>query len=414
MKKGILLLACSALLSANYAEMEKYYQNGEYAKVIEEAKKSTTEYANPKLHLLWAKSAEELGETKLAMAAYERAVMLDEENIDAKLALLKIYNKQELHELAKELEKDLQNYQLTPAQRNSLALLRKSDVGSVKSQASIGIGYDSNINVGANDLYIPSTAAVETLFAKVNGSVSYIHELGEEGGFYARGDLRLFYQNNFDAIDYNMFVGGGELGVGYATSLFTLYVPVAYNRMNYLDVSLYAESAVTPYVNINLADSFIVNLNAKYADRNYIDQKYKNMSDTSMGAGAGLYYLFGKNYLYGTYNYEYFEGDETIVPFLNKEAFTGVLGVNYNFGSWVTTKVDYKYRYTFYHDFIPQGSGVLESREDNYHQFNVKLSHYFKKHYEVFLSGSMIENFSNYYLVQYNKNIVTAGLSFNY
>ena len=414
MRLVILLTMLSSIALASYENSEHFYKNGEYQKSIDEAKSSFDEYSNPKLHLLWAKSAEALGHTGEAMSAYERVAMLDENDSESRVALLKIYQKSSRNELAKEMRKKLQNYHLTPAQRSSLNLLKGSNIDSFKAQAMLGVGYDSNINVSAtgsdlDDYYNTTGISGEksTLFSRFNGSLSYINEFEEKGSWYIRGDARLYYQNNSDAHFYDMFVGTLEAGVGYSGDGYTLYLPLGYDRVNYLDVDLLSQVRVAPTVNITLSQSYILNLNAKYATRAYSKSIYEGMDDSSYGIGAALYYLFDKNYAYTKVDYGNFSSTQEIHnSYLDKSMFTLSLGLNYALSTWLVAKVDYRYRKGSYDE--------TTDRADNYKQIELKLSHYFADNYELFISDRYAKNSSNYLPAEYKKNIFMFGISANY
>ncbi|HHD78608.1 MAG TPA: hypothetical protein ENK98_03050, partial [Epsilonproteobacteria bacterium] len=77
----IILITMTMGLFANYAKALHYYNIGNYQKAIAEIKSSKNQYSNPKLHLLWGKSAEKLGHLNEAMSAYERVQLLDENNL---------------------------------------------------------------------------------------------------------------------------------------------------------------------------------------------------------------------------------------------------------------------------------------------------------------------------------------------
>jgi len=423
MKIIIFLTTLSVLAFADYATVSKLYNAAQYQKAINEAKSSFDEYSNPKLHFLWAKSAEVLGHTGEAMSAYERVVMLDESNTNARVALLKIYQKSSRNKLAQEMRQELQNYQLTPAQRTSLGLLKGTNIHSFKAKATLGVGYDSNINVSATgsdlDGYYQTTGRtgeLSTLFSRLNGSVSYINEIQEQGAWYVRGDARLYYQNNSDAHYYDMFVGSLEAGVGYTGDGYTFYLPLGYDKVNYLDVGLLSQVRLTPTLNITLNENYILNLNAKYATRAYPKARYKGMGDSSYGIGFGLYYLFDKNYAYAKVDYGDFSSKENIHnAYIDKSMLTLSLGVNYALSTWLVARVDYRYRKGSYDDTINVSSAVEStSRSDDYNQIELKLSHYFAGHYEVFISDRYVKNSSNYLPAEYTKNIFMFGLSANY
>jgi len=422
MRAVILLSLLTVLANASYEKAKEFYEEGAYEQAIAEAKASTSEYSNPQLHLVWAESEEALGNTKEAMSAYERVLMLDETQSSVRVKLVAIYSKSGRATLASSMKESLNNYQLTPAQRSSLELLEKQTITTLKAKGSLALGYDSNINVSAlsEDLeaYYNTTAIegeVSTLFSRVNASVSYINDFETKGGWYVRGDVKLYYQNNFDANLYNMFIGTLEGGVGYAGSGYTLYFPLAYERVHYLDVDMLGAVKLQPKLNITLSSNVIVNLNVKYASKTYQERRYELMDESSYGGGAGVYYLFGENFLYANFMYEEFSAKEdSSLAFVNKETFTSSLGVNYNVANLFTTRLDYRYRKADYEDGIDALTFLGAQRSDSFNQVELKLSHYFAKHYEAFVLGKYIENTSNYIPAEYSKNIAMFGLSANY
>ncbi|MEA2073824.1 MAG: hypothetical protein U9O86_09590 [Campylobacterota bacterium] len=419
MKILISLITLTVLANASYEKVQQFYESGEYLNAIQEAKSSTEEYSNPKLHLLWAKSAESLGDTNEAMAAYERVAMLDANSADSRVALLKIYQESSREALAQEMSSELENFQLTPQQRTSLGLLKGKEINTLKARATLALGHDSNINVSAKasdlDAYYGLSGyegEKSTLFARVNGSVSYVNELQEKGGWYVQGDLNAYYQNNFDASYFNMFVGTLEAGVGYAGDGYTLYMPIGYDRVNYLESDLLGQIRVAPRANISLSEDFILNVNAKYATREYQDVKYKGMSDSTIASGAGLYYIFDKSFAYLNLKYEDFRQDNRgSIRFIDKTMTTLSIGVNYSVQDLFVARFDYRYRAGQYEDNIFTDS---ERRADSYNQVELKLSRYIAKNYELFISDRYVKNDSNYIPAQYSKNIFMFGVSANY
>ena len=400
-----ILLFSSITLFASVEQVQQYYEAGQYEKAIKEAKSSKSEYSNPNLHLLWAKSAEALGRVDEAMSAYERVVMLDEENVDVKLRLANIYSKTQRYTLASESKKELQNYQLTPEQRNSLGLLRGEDVEELKAKASLNMGYDSNINVGA------SGDEISTLFGRFSGSVSYINELKAKKAWYTRADLKLYYQNNMDAHYYDMLVAGLDMGLGYAGDNYTFYIPIGYDTIHYLDVNMLSQLRLEPKVNITL-DDMIVNVNAKYSSRSYKQTIHKGMDDTSFGFGSGLYYLIGKDFAYINFKYENFSSDKTLHnQYIDKNMITSSIGLNYNVNDFLVSRFDYRFRLGSYDDVVLDTN---DKRKDNYNQFEVKLSHFLDEKQELYISNRYVKNSSNYADADYTKNIVMFGISVNY
>ena len=418
----LVLLVFGTNVFADITQVEVLYQSQMYHEAIDEAKSLTSEYSNPKLHLLWAKSAEALGEQKEAMSAYERVVILDENDTQAKLALFKIYKNSKRDVLAKETREELLRYQLTPSQRSSLNLLEAQSSDEIKAKATLILGHDTNINVSADsgvlDSYfgtLGNKGEVSTFFSRFTGSVSYVNELEEKGGWHLRGDAELYYQNNFDASYYSMLVGGLKVGMGYSGEGYTLYMPIGYDKVHYLNSDLLTQITLAPTLNVKVDKEVILNVNAKYATRSY-DDKYKGMGDSSYGVGSGVYYLFDANYLYSTGKYESFSSNETVhFSYLDKKMLTFSLGVNYNLAQGLVSKLDYRYRKAFYNDGInPANAAGSAKRDDDYNQVELKLSHYFADNFELFFSERYAKNSSNYIPAKYSKNITMFGVSVNY
>jgi len=409
----IILLAMFPLfLFASLEKTQKYYDNGEYKQAITEARISKSEYNKPQLHLLWAKSAKKLGHLDEAMSAYERVVMLDEMNVDAKFELAKIYDETSRISLAKETTKELSNYQLTPEQRSALELIAGADIQKIKAKASLTFGHDNNINVSAkadklDNFYQVSNSTGEqsSLFARFNGSVSYINDFDDEDGAYLRGDLKLYYQNNSDAHYYDMFIGTLNTGFGYRSGGYNVFAPIGIDKITYLETSLMQQYKFEPRVEININNRHILNINGSYKQRVYNDSKYEIMNDSSFGIGIGLYYLMDKDFVYYNAKYEMFSSEESVhALYIDKDILTLSLGINYNLSSWLVTKLDYKYRNASYDD----------NRDDDYHQGEIKFSHYLFDKYELFISNKYIKNSSDYVPANYTKNMAVLGLSVSY
>lgn len=408
-----LLLTAQITLYAGMTEVQTLYDQKNYESAIIEAEQSTKEFGNPKLHLLWAKSAEALGKDEMAMSAYERVLMMDPDNTEVRVHLASLYAYLDRDELATKMSKSTENYQLTPSQRMSLDTLKKADLETIKASASLSIGYDSNVNVSSNDLTIPNNEeALSSLFTQFRGNLSYTHELEEKGGWYLRSDADIFYQNNADASYYNLFAGSVDLGVGYRDDNYDLFLPVKYGRVNYLDRDFMETIGIEPRANIVFSKSLIGNMNARYTERSYLDIADKNRDDTVFGYGAGLYWLFDKNFAYLKGNYDDYDAKHLDhLRFTDKETLSINIGVNYDINDWFVTRLDYRYRYTLYRDFIDDGS---KQREDDYGQYEFKFSKMVSDTMEGSLLYRYSNNRSNYDLAEYDKDVVMFGFQYNY
>lgn len=416
MKKIVgLLLTAQLILFAGIEDVQSLYQQKNYTSAIIEAQESTSEYGNPELHLLWGKSAEALGKDEMAMSAYERVLMLDSDNVEVRVDLASLYANLERDELADEMSKSAENYQLTPAQRTSLDTLKNSDADDLKIAATLGFGYDSNINVSPDDIdIINSGESLSTMFAQFTTRLSNSYDLNDNKDWYMRTDAYLFYQNNFksDASYYDIFAVSANVGLGYRGDKYDILLPIKYGRLHYLKRDFMESVGFEPRINLTLSPTLIGTLNARYTERTYLDAADKNRDDTIRGYGGGLYWLLDKDFAYLTSNYDNYKGQHTDrLLFTDKETFNLSAGINYNVNDWFITRLGYRYRYTLYGDFLPDGD---KQRSDYYNQGELKMSKMFLDTMEVSLLYRYSTNRSNYDLVEYDKNVVMFVLQYNY
>ena len=364
---------------------------------------------------MWGYSAEALGQNEMAMSAYERVLMLDPNNVEVRVHLTSLYAYLDRDKLATEMSKSTENYQLTPAQRNSLNTLKKADAAALKVAATLAIGYDSNINVSPEDLEIPTNDdALSTMFAQFTAHLSYTYALTDKKDWYFRTDADIFSQTNFESAAeyYNVFAASAKLGLGYRGDKFDMYVPLKYGRMHYLERDFLETVGLEPRVNITFSESLIGNLNARYTERSYLDAADKNRDDTVAGYGGGFYWLFDKNFAYLTSSYDNYEAQHAnSLLFTDKETFNLTAGVNYDVNDLFITRLDYRYRYTLYDDFLPEGN---DQRSDYYNQGEVKVSKMFLDTMEGSVLYRYSTNRSNYDLAEYDKDVVMFGLQYNY
>lgn len=419
----IIVLVLNMSLLASVQKAQGYYDAGEYEKSIKELKNSKDEYSNPGLHVLWAKSAEALGRVDEAMSAYERVLMFENDNVEARIALANIYRDTKRNLLATNMRKSLQKYQLSEKQKSAIKLSENKNFHSFKASASLSTGHDTNINVNPGtevlDDYFGNTGnkgEISTLFTRLTSNISYINDLKERGGWYTRSDLRVYYQNNLDESYYNLFIGTIEAGGGFMGNNYSIYLPISYDRVNYLEKDLLYQISFAPKANISLSDKFILNLNTIFTKRTYTQDIDKTRDDTTLGVGFGLYYLFEKNLIYLHTKYENFSSMQSeYAKFVNKDLITASMGVKYNVADLFVSTIDYRVRYGIYEDNIGSLANPDSSkRSDTYQQAEVKLAHNYTDSIELYISDRYAKNSSNYLPSEYNKNIVMLGLSLKY
>ncbi|QSZ42754.1 DUF560 domain-containing protein [Sulfurimonas aquatica] len=421
MKKIILLLCVflGTLYANNYKFANFYYKIANYEKAIEYIKKDTLNYENAKLHLLWGKCELGLGNTNEAMAAFERALIFDEHNVEAELALLKLYDESGRVELSESMLQTLEQEDISEVQKEYISKIQGRQLETYSLRALAGVGYDSNINVSAdvdelNKYYGVggNIGAESTLFGTVNGAIEYKNELQSKDEWYVKAKGNLFYQNNLDAHYYDMFFGGVEAGVGYARANYNLYIPLAYNRLHYLETDLFSQYSLNPQLTYALDQNFILLSNISYLNRSYLKAEYESRGYSAIGGSLGVYYLLENNFVYLNAKVNnHSSKTSNSGAYVSKLLYSLSLGMSYRVNEWLGSRVDYLYRGSRYEDSLLASD---TKRSDNYNQVKVKLFHDFDENFQLFTSLEYAQNSSNYVPAEYRKYVGMLGLEIKY
>ena len=357
------------------------------------------------------------GNTNLALAAYERALLEDPKNTQAHLGLSALYQNLQMTQEANALLADVKHVELTPAQRASLDTFQRgqdTSLNTFKARTSLSLGYDTNINISPNDTIIrdlnaTTDAELSTLFTRARADLTYLYDIFGSGGFFLRSDANLYYQNNTDASDYNIAYGRLYLGGGYRTGALTFYLPIFYDRLHYLDADLLEESGLRPDLTYAVTDTLFTNINASYTTRHYFQTIDAHRDDEILTGGMGLFWLQNRDYLYLKLRYENYTGTkEPVNVFTNKVLFYTMLGGIYAIDNIADFSLDYQYRNA---DFSETQN---ISREDDNHNIKIAVERDIVYDIRINASYRYITNDSSYDLAQYDKQEVMLGLIYNY
>ena len=404
MKKIIIVCTLPLFLNASYIHVRQYANKHQDEKVLKEAKKSFEDYKNPKLHLLWAKSAQRLGKITEAMAAYERVLILDPVNKEATEALQKIY-----------------------FQTHRTALLNTSAPRDTKNKfnakASFALGYDNNVNVNAGGDALDGYYGVDlgfrdiaSYFLKTTANISYLYQFKENNHWFIQTTLDTYYQNNFNAHTYDLRIPTLELALGYSNKNYLFYLPVSYNAIHYLNKNLLNQLDLTPRVRVNLSKDTFWDVAFIYSKRNYIQTIDKTKNATTLGLETALYTSSMNTQTKLDISWEKRNADDTLgdryvdANFLNLHA-----NMKYNFTPSLYTHIDYLFRYANYKDDI----GTREtpsniSRDDYVNEIDLKLSYIFNKDMEIYAQNTYTYSLSTYIPAEYKKNITLLGFQVRY
>jgi len=411
-KVSMAILTIPMVLSAGIADLQNLYDQKKYVELIKDAKKDTSLYGDVKLHLLWAKSAEALERDEEAISAYERVLMFNPNNKEARIALAELYSNSGRTVLTKQLAEDTEEYQLSSEERTTITALIAEDDQLVNITANIGVGYDSNINVSPGDLDLPSSGEeIGSSFVKLQAAFSSTYQVENMENVYLRGSAAFSYQSNEESY-YNLFSGIARVGVGYTDERFDLFVPIHYGRLYYLESDLLESVGVKPRVNVALSSLLVGNINARYEKRNYLQEVDKYRDDSVLGAGLGLYWLLSDSVSYLKANYNDYSAEyKGMIPFVEKSAIDLSTGIDYDINDKYTASANLRYRHTSYDDPVTQNG---DDRSDDYYKVDLKLSRDLLKDFVGSVSYSYTTNDSNYAPSEYKKHIFMCNLNYKY
>ena len=431
LKKLLLpLIVLTNLYGSTYDDALDAYNHKDYEKSIILIKSDKNLYKNIEAQLLWARAENQLSNEALAMSAYERVLMLDENNLEASLYLAKIYNKQGLYTQSEHLAKNLNNYQLSPAQRSAVSALldaSSKDINRFRTNAHINIGYDTNVNSNAgagnlnnfyNDIGLGGVVVddiISTLFTSYGLNLSYLNELGYKNGFYMQADSNLYGQNNFEdnAKRYNTYFGKASLGLGYKFSQNTFYLPIAYDRLNYLEKDLLQTYSINPILNTILNKNLLSSIKLLYKQRSYIDKVDQKRDDNEYGADFTLYGVYNKNFAYIKLGGNSFSASKKeSISYTDKNLFNFSTGVNFILASDHIFSFDYRFRFALFKDQVSQNN--LNQRRDIYNNISISYNTSFFDFLQTNINYSYTNNTSNYIPAVYAKNVFSFGLQYNY
>jgi len=415
------LLSCSILLFADLKYAGQLYKQNNYSRALQELKSSTNEYSNPKLHLLWAKSAKALGKNIEAMSAYERVLIYQPHNMEAKKALARLYTKLQKPKLAIQIIQQLKEENVEFKEFKLLNIKNKILNYSLRGSLTLGVGQDSNINVHGEqdelDVFYGTTThtnKISSRFYRATANIEYINQFTDN--LYVKARMNGYYNIYSQTNLYNVFLNTYRAGVGYyEKGKYNFFLPITYSKLNYLREDLLDIYSIYPQFDFFINDEIIVSVKSKLQKRAF-NEENKARDDKSISLGAGLYYRFNKNLLYVDLDYErYTASNDTPDDFVNKKTFTLLSGIKYNFTPTIKGSLSYKVRFGDYEDTL----GTIltpstETRSDTFHQLSLRVVKQLPNNLEIFAENEYSKNNTNYIPAKYEKNTFMLGMGFKF
>lgn len=382
---------------------DKFYEQGDYTQALNSLQTDTIHYADPRLHYLWAKSAEALGKKDEAMFAYERVLILDPYFLDTKNRLAIVYTQTDRESLANELT-------------------GRDDRSNLSGIFDISYGYDSNLNANPIqdnlDKYFNVTGSpneISSSFLRLNGFEKYDYEFGS--AWKIETTLNLLYQNTFKDHLYDMSVGNLNFNPIYQYNQFQFKFPLSYATIHYLDTHLMNQYDFSPTLLTTLKENNFLSLQAEISKGDFIATQYQKRDSKTNGVKAIYYYQLNEYDLLSiAYYYQKQEAilssDERFVDVTFKAI--EVYGIFYLY-SKLSFSATLLYQKAEYRDDIDTTKIISSDlREDDLYRINAKFDYPLYQDTELYLSDEYTTTNSNYMPAEYDKNTLLVGISMHY
>ncbi|MBZ8006959.1 hypothetical protein AVBRAN9334_02185 [Campylobacter sp. RM9334] len=370
-KKIILSFLISSLAFANYIDE---FNKKNYKKALELAKaQCEIDCSDEKLNLILAKSAEKLKDTKEAIAAYDRVLIINENNIEARFSIANLYYENNNPELMRdELNYMLNNLDLSSTQKvrinnmlNNLDNLTKEVAKPYFIGLNLGFAYDTNPLYG-NDNFTDFVGEKIRNFKneKASGSLSF--------NFNIDGAYNLDLGNNYFAELYASLNNKKYLknkSENYPDlNVLTLAINPSYIRDNHkitlnasYDFVLLRRAAFLHSLNMginyenNVNDNYLYLISYDLSKGIFADSMDKDSNFIHHSLGLNNVFAYNDNIYYFNLNYDLENAKDSfsansdfknygikigaIIPILNKVSFKPSFGYNHT----IYKKVDSSY-----------------------------------------------------------------------
>jgi hypothetical protein len=290
---------------------------------------------------------------------------------------------------------------------------------NITASLSLTSGYDTNYNIHhesdkLDDFYDTTDQPTKeaSMFYQSVAKVGYTKEF----------DNNIYFNSQFSSYDkyvskdtnYNVKLKTFEIGIGYYTQKYNIYIPIAYSSLFYLNQDYLSVLSIRPQLDYKINNEFIVSLNTKYEKRKLIVDNDRD--DKNVGFGTMMYYNVEKFYLFGDFEYQHYTSNGVLTQaFTDKTIFTISGGGGYNFAHNITLNGVYRVSYGKYVDNIGTANEPNdEIRSDEYHQLTFKLSKKFTKNLVFYIENDYSKNNSNFLPADYYKNVFSVGVNLIY
>lgn len=375
-------------------------------------------------NLIFADSALKLNYLDEAMAAYDRVLMINPNNVHSKIQIANIYAKSGYEELAI-LELDVLLQQpLSKAQKRKILMLKKrinaskpdSADNKVQGQLSLGLLYDSNANsdIGEKSIKIPAynlnyQGSKEQQKFALFQSINIYKDTSLSRSFGLLASFDAYNKNHIDSDSKNdLSYMALELSPHYKFGKSKLLLPLFYNKV-FLNYDSYMNIYGAGIGVQKTLNNLLLEVGYRYS-KNQFYGKNENKNSSQHNLYIGLRNSLTKSVSTYTYlRYTRAQEEKDLRTDVNYSGFEVNTGINKKLTNSFIARAKLNFSKRYYQDF---NSVFLNKRLDKSYTFNLGITEFINKNSNLSLDINYVIKDSNQFLYEYNKFIIP--LIYNY
>jgi tetratricopeptide (TPR) repeat protein len=431
-KKSILAISASLVcVYANVANTQEYkdgvvaFNEKNYIKSEQIFQKLfEQDSANTQVNFYLGRIYYEKGMFERALSAFDRVLIMDETHARTKLELGRTYIALNMLKDAKKIFGEVLNSNAPKAVKDNvkkvLATIEKYDSRSKFNFLLSGtIGYDDNVQSYAGDqafrdlypnLDLTSTSGkkIGSIFTQEIVNVRNNYDFGRRNGWFLDSSFLLFNQN-YKIHTSDILLANMTVGPTYQAKDYKISIPFTYDRINYGHDQLMHSIYVQPKLDMPINKSLLLSAYGKYQKKMYFASTNRDKNARVKEASGSLTYLLNKtNSIQGGYTVS--REDRVRGTATHVDKLTHSLSLAY-----MTTLFDYNLKaqatYKKVNYFELYNTGTV-NRDDRNYSYLLSASKQLNKSLSLSLTYNNMKSFSNYKIVEYNKNVTSLALNY--
>lgn len=355
------------------------------------------------------------GDIDGAMAAYDRAEILNEEDAEVHKYL------GDLHAFIGNIE--IANSEYDKADRFGKDIVERSldslySPNTFSVLARLSAGSDSNVKYNAEQSDIntwdvnSTTKPISDSFIKEYLRLTHTYDRDAFSPLYYKSQLHGYNKNYSDLSEDDFSQVQIYTGPGWASKDFDLWIPVSYTYMA-TDYESYSNVySINPQLRKRFENELLLRLEGEYSYQEYLqwDEGDKDI----YSAELSLSRWFGASYFRVAYRYEQVEKDVSESPRIFIDKKLNEVQVNYvlRIKKSLEFGVGYLYGQTLYDDVARITE--VNKREDTLQKYSGYISYNITKNVGLVVQYDNYANETNYTPSSYKKEVVTGGVYFYY